>query len=167
MVLGTILVKFIKKLVMNKTLLTLVIALLFSTMVFGQNESFYKNALGVRLGSSVPNVKSGITYKHFLANNNAIEGILSFGDGTSICALYEIHKPINAVENLQWFIGAGGYVGFNNSSSNLGAAGIVGLDYKFANVPLNISLDWKPELNIISKVGFEASGVGFSARFTF
>jgi len=152
---------------MYKTLLTFAIAVLFSTIVLGQNESFYKNALGVRLGSSVPNVKSGITYKHFLDNHNAIEGILSFGDGTSICALYEIHKPINAVENLQWFIGAGGYVGFNNSSSNLGAAGIVGLDYKFTNVPLNISLDWKPELNIISKVGFESSGVGFSARFTF
>ena len=152
---------------MYKTLLTFAIAVLFSTIVLGQNESFYKNALGVRLGSSVPNVKSGITYKHFLDNHNAIEGILSFGDGTAICALYEIHKPINAVENLQWFIGAGGYVGFNNSSSNLGAAGIVGLDYKFTNVPLNISLDWKPELNIISKVGFEASGVGFSARFTF
>lgn len=167
MVLGTILVKFIKKLVMNKTLLTFAIAVLFSTIVFGQNESFYKNALGVRLGSSVPTVKSGITYKHFLANNNAIEGILSFGDGTSICALYEIHKPINTVKNLQWFIGAGGYVGFNNSSSNLGAAGIAGLDYQFATIPLNISLDWKPELNIISKVGFEASGVGFSARFTF
>ena len=167
MVLGTILVKFIKKLVMNKTLLTFAIAVLFSTIVFGQNESFYKNALGVRLGSSVPTVKSGITYKHFLANNNAIEGILSFGDGTSICALYEIHKPINTVKNLQWFTGAGGYVGFNNSSSNLGAAGIVGLDYQFATIPLNISLDWKPELNIISKVGFEASGVGFSARFTF
>jgi hypothetical protein len=167
MMLGTILVKFFKKLVMNKTLLTFAIAVLCSTNIFGQTESFYKNAVGVRLGNNVPTVKSGITYKHFLANNNAIEGILSFGDGTSICALYEIHKPINAVENLQWFIGAGGYVGFNNSSSNLGAAGIVGLDYKFANVPLNISLDWKPELNIISKVGFEASGVGFSARFTF
>lgn len=152
---------------MYKTLLTLAIAVLFSMIVFGQNESFYKNSLGVRLGSSVPTVKSGITYKHFLSNNNALEGILSFGDGTAICALYEIHKPIYAVENLQWFIGAGGYVGFNNSSSNLGAAGIVGLDYKFTNVPLNISLDWKPELNIISKVGFEASGVGFSARFTF
>ena len=152
---------------MYKTLLTLAIAVLFSMIVFGQNESCYKNALGVRLGSSVPTVKSGITYKHFLSNNNALEGVLSFGDGTSICALYEIHKPINGVENLQWFIGAGGYVGFNNSSSNLGAAGIVGLDYRFATIPLNISLDWKPEFNIISKVGFEASGVGFSARFTF
>jgi hypothetical protein len=87
---------------MYKTLLTFAIAVLFSTIVLGQNESFYKNALGVRLGSSVPTVKSGITYKHFLSNNNALEGILSFGDGTAICALYEIHKPINAVENLQW-----------------------------------------------------------------
>jgi hypothetical protein len=32
---------------------------------------------------------------------------------------------------------------------------------------LNISVDWKPELNLITNVGFEASGVGVSARFTF
>jgi hypothetical protein len=151
---------------MQKNIFPLICCLFFTTTAIAQ-ESSYKNALGVRLGSSVPTVKSGITYKHVLANNNAIEGILSFGDGVGICALYEIHKPINSVENLQWFIGGGGYVGFNNSNSNIGAAGIVGLDYKFANIPLNLSLDWKPELNIISKVGFEASGVGFSARFTF
>ncbi|MBP6431568.1 MAG: hypothetical protein KA319_07370 [Ferruginibacter sp.] len=152
---------------MQKIIVALLINLFFTSAVTAQESSTYKNALGVRLGSSVPTVKSGITYKHFLANNNAIEGILSFGDGTAICALYEIHKPINSVENLQWFIGGGGYVGFNNSNNTIGAAGIVGLDYKFANIPLNLSLDWKPELNIVSKVGFEASGVGFSARFTF
>ncbi len=131
-----------------------------------QNESPYKNAIGVRLGPSVPKVRSGITFKHFLANNNALEGILGFGDGVSICGLYQIHKPISSVENLQWFIGFGGYVVLNSSSS-VGAAGIVGLDYKFTTVPLNLTLDWKPELNIVSKVGFEASGIGFSARFTF
>lgn len=152
---------------MKKYLLTLSLATLISTIVFGQDEGGYKNAIGVRLSSTVPTVKNGISYKHFLANNNAIEGILSFGDGTAICVLYEIHKPINSVENLQWLIGAGGYIGFSNSNNNLGAAGIIGLDYKFANIPLNLSLDWKPELNIVSKVGFEASGVGFSARFTF
>jgi hypothetical protein len=131
-----------------------------------QTESSYKNAIGVRLGSSVPAVKSGITYKHFFSNK-AVEGIVSFGDGLAICGLYEIHKPISATENLQWFYGFGGYLGINNSNNNAGAAGIVGLDYKFANIPLNLTLDWKPELNIVSKVGFEASGVGFSARFTF
>ncbi len=149
-----------------KKLLLIVIAVVAITLnTKAQSESSYKDALGVRLGSSVPAIKSGITYKHFIGNN-AIEGILSFGDGVAICGLYEIHKPLST-QNLQWLIGFGGYVGFNNSGNNVGAAGIVGLDYKFAQIPLNITLDWKPELNIISKVGFAAEGIGFSARFTF
>lgn len=150
---------------MKKILLFPAILFFITATINAQDGSGYSTAVGVRLGPSVPVIKSGFTIKHFLGNN-AIEGILSFGDGVGICGLYEIHKPLSA-ENLQWFIGAGGYVGFNNSTSNIGAAGIVGLDYKFAGLPLNISLDWKPELNIISKVGFEAAAVGFSARFTF
>jgi hypothetical protein len=149
---------------MKKLLLLFLVALSFSLTTKAQDESAYKNAIGVRLGSSIPAIKSGITYKHFIGNN-ALEGILSFGDGVGICGLYEIHKPL-ATENLQWLIGFGGYVNLN-SDSKVGAAGIIGLDYKFANIPLNITADWKPELNIISKVGFEASGVGLSARFTF
>jgi hypothetical protein len=149
-----------------KKLLLLVAVATISLTTKAQNESSYKNAVGVRLGSSVPAIKSGITYKHFF-NKAAVEGILSFGDGVAICGLYEIHKPISSVENLQWLIGFGGYLGINNSTNNVGAAGIIGLDYKFSNVPLNLTLDWKPELNIVSKVGFEASGIGFSARFTF
>jgi hypothetical protein len=160
-----------QKYCMQKIIFTIIISLFISTLALAQSST-YKNALGIRLSSSIPTVESGITYKHFLGNNNAVEGILSFGDGTAICVLYEIHKPIKSAENLQWFIGGGGYIGFNNNKKNnnnntLGAAGIVGLDYKFANIPLNLSLDWKPELKIISTVGFEASGVGFSARFTF
>ncbi len=151
---------------MKKLFLSFAIILIFSLTTKAQNESSYKNAIGVRLGSTVPAIKSGITYKHFLANNNAIEGILSFGDGVGIGGLYEIHKPL-ATENLQWLIGFGGYVGITSGDSKVGAAGIIGLDYKFSNIPLNLTVDWKPELNIISKVGFEASGVGFSARFTF
>jgi hypothetical protein len=149
-----------------KKLLLLAAVTAITLTTKAQNESSYKNAIGVRLGSSVPAIKSGITYKHFF-NKAAAEGILSFGDGVAFCGLCEIHKPINAVENLQWLIGFGGYLGINNSTNNVGAAGIIGLDYKFTNVPLNLTLDWKPELNIVSKVGFEASGIGFSARFTF
>jgi hypothetical protein len=129
-------------------------------------ETNYRNAVGIRLGPSVPAVKSGITFKHFMANNKALEGILSFGDGFTLCGLYEIHKPI-AAENLQWFIGFGAYAGVANKITNVGAAGIVGLDYHFGNIPLNLSLDWKPELNIISKVGFEGSTVGLSVRYAF
>jgi hypothetical protein len=34
-------------------------------------------------------------------------------------------------------------------------------------LPLNLSLDWKPELNIIDNINFEPAAVGFSIRFTF
>jgi hypothetical protein len=150
---------------MKKVLMAL-IAGVFITLAAQAQENSYRNAVGIRLGPSVPAVKSGITFKHFLASNNAIEGILSFGDGFAICGLYEIHKPI-AAENLQWFIGFGGYAGFVNKVTSIGAAGIVGLDYNFTNIPLNLSLDWKPELNIIEKVGFEGSTVGLSVRYRF
>lgn len=147
---------------MKKSLLMLCAAMVLSIATNAQN---YKNAIGLRLGSSAPAIKNGITFKHFFGNN-ALEAIVSFGDGSAICGLYEIHKPL-AAENLQWFLGIGGYVGLDNKNSLIGAAGIIGLDYKFSEIPLNLSLDWKPELNLISKIGFESSGIGFSARYTF
>jgi hypothetical protein len=150
----------------NRLLSTSIFFLILSQSLSAQeNTSTYKTAIGIRLGPSVPAIKSGITVKHFM-NDNAIEGIVSFGNGIAICGLYEIHKPL-ATDNLKWFTGFGAYAGFTSNTSNIGAAGIVGLDYKFDALPLNISLDWKPELNIITRVGFEASTVGFSARFTF
>ena len=88
-------------------------------------------------------------------------------DGIGICALYEWHFPVTSVEHLQWFAGGGAYTAYRDKTAFVGAAGIVGVDYKFQDIPLNISIDWKPELNVIESVGFEASGVGFSARFTF
>ncbi len=130
------------------------------------NSSNYNNAIGIRLGPSSAAVKSGISFKHFLSNNNALEGIVGFGDGVTICGLYEIHKPLPA-ENLQWFIGFGAYAGFTGKTTNIGGAGIIGLDYNFASIPLNLSLDWKPELNLIEQVGFEASTVGLSIRYRF
>jgi hypothetical protein len=148
---------------MKKIFLLLIAASAFSFSVKAQEG--YGNALGVRLGSSVPAIKNGVTFKHFFGNN-AVEAILSFGDGTALCGLYEIHKPLG-VPNLQWLIGFGGYAGLNNKTNNLGGAGIIGLDYKFPAMPLNLTLDWKPELNLVSKIAFESSGVGFSARFTF
>jgi hypothetical protein len=151
---------------MKKLIALFLICFVFSQQISAQSNE-YKNAIGVRLGPTTPSISNGLTFKHFLKNNNAIEAIVSFGDGLGIGGLYEIHKPIASIDHLQWYVGFGGYVGFNSSTNNVGAAGIVGLDYKFAEIPLNISLDWKPELNLISKIAFEGAGVGLSARFTF
>ena len=164
---------------MKKTLLFFSIVTIFSISVKAQE---YKTAVGIRLGPSSPAISGGFTIKHFLDEKHAVEGIVGINGGIGVCALYEWHLPIATVEHLQWFAGAGGYAAYRNNTvfypegnssgyktntSYVGAAGIIGADYKFQDIPLNISIDWKPELNIIENVGFEASGVGFSARFTF
>ena len=87
-----------------------------------------------------------------------------------------MHKPLTPA-GLTYFYGGGAYIAFikkvniNTSKSttdpNFGAQGVIGLDYKFNNIPLNISLDWKPELNIVSDINFEPAAIGFTARFTF
>jgi hypothetical protein len=136
----------------------------------------YKTALGVRLSSSAASVNNSISIKQFITEKTAIEGLISFGDPLAFGVLIEFHKPFSAA-GLQYYYGGGGYLSFvktynpnkqiNETDANLGAQGVVGLDYKFSNVPLNISLDWKPELNIVTDINFEPAAVGFTARFTF
>ena len=77
---------------MKKIILFSAVLFCISSVALSQDGAGYSTAIGVRLGPSVPAIKSGITIKHFLGNN-AIEGIISFGDGVGICGLYEIHKP--------------------------------------------------------------------------
>ena len=148
-------------------------AIVFTTGVSAQS---YKTGVGVRLSSSQAMVNNSISLKHFLNERSAIEALFSFGDPLAIGALYEVHKPFST-EGLQWFYGGGGYLGFvkswnpnknrNETDVNVGAQGVIGLDYKFTNLPLNLSLDWKPELNLVSDINFKPAAVGFTARFTF
>ncbi len=136
----------------------------------------YKTALGVRLSSSNAMQNNSISIKQFISSTTAIEGLFTFGDPLALGALLEFHKPLSA-SGLRYFYGAGGYISFvktvnistqkTSTDANFGAQGIIGLDYKFSNIPLNISLDWKPELNIVSDINFEPAAIGFSARFTF
>jgi hypothetical protein len=148
--------------------------LFFSTI--NAQESGYKTALGVRLSSSNAMINNSVSIKHFINDKMAIEGLLSFGDPLAIGALVELHQPMTA-SGLSWYYGGGAYIGFlkkvntttqkTTTDPNFGAQGVIGLDYKFNNIPLNISLDWKPELNIVSDINFEPAAIGFTARFTF
>jgi len=157
-----------------------IFALMFACIAFAGTVSAqaYKTGLGVRLSPSNAYVNNSVTLKHFLNEKAALEFLVSFGDPFALGALYEVHKPFTSGGNgLQWFYGAGGYLAFvksynpntqkNETDANFGAQGIVGLDYKFVNLPLNLSLDWKPELNLVTDIAFEASTIGLSARFTF
>lgn len=128
----------------------------------------YTTAIGLRGGFT-----SGITFKHFIKSNAALEFIIgSRWRGFSISGLYELHKG-NAfgISELTWEYGIGARVGFyngryyynyspgnckdpNNPKCNgywenrtltaIGIIGIGGLEYKFNEIPITISLDLMP-----------------------
>jgi hypothetical protein len=160
---------------MKKTMCSLLLlsGIFFATTLSAQE---YKTALGVRLSNSAAMVNNSVSLKHFLNESTAVEALLSFGDPLAIGALIEKHKPLSTA-GVQWYYGGGGYVSFvktfvpaknaNETNVNFGAQGVLGLDYKFANLPLNLSLDWKPELNLVSDINFEPAAIGFTARFVF
>lgn len=120
--------------------------------------------MGVRFSNNDAILKTGISYRHMGSNNVALEGLLSF-DPAALGLLVEKFKPLN-VQGLNWFYGGGAYVAFEGRN-NLGALGILGLDYHFTGVPLNLSLDWKPELQLLKDVQFEPAAVGVGVRFVF
>ena len=134
----------------------------------------YKNAIGGRFG-----IANGITFKHFMNNDNALDFIVNFRSKKNeystfrVIGLYEIHNPINNAPGLQWYYGVGGGIGvyddkrFDNSEIALSFDGVLGLDYKFNGAPINVSLDWKPAIDLTPDTGFDAEGFGFSVRFAF
>ncbi len=145
-----------------------IVALLFTAgciLSTNAHAQPYKMALGVRLSSAPAVVGNSISFKYFLNEKAAIEALITPQDPVALGALFALHKPINT-PGLSWFYGAGAYFGFGDTY-NLGAQGVVGLDYKFESLPINLALDWKPELNIIKDINFEPAAIGLTARFVF
>ena len=128
-------------------------------------ETGRNNMLGIRISSKDAAINHSVTYKRFFKPDLAVEGLLSFSDPVALGFLLEKHKPLTA-SGLTWFYGAGAYVGFSGGR-NFGAQGVVGLDLILPSLPVNLSLDWKPELNFTKQFSFEPAAVGFSARFVF
>jgi hypothetical protein len=135
----------------------------------------YTTGIGFRGGLS-----NGLTVKHFISSNTAIEGILSTRwQGFEITGLYEIHNEAFNTDQLKWYYGFGGHIGFwdgNNASwadnkdksyTVIGIDGILGLEYSFKEVPINLSLDWKPTFNLIGYSGFWGDGGALSIRYIF
>ena len=130
----------------------------------------YRMALGIRLSSSDATLGNSVTGKYFITDRSAIEGIISFGNRFGVGGLLEIHNPFD-FPGFKWFYGGGIYVGNgdyekSDNATYLGPTGIIGLDYKFPNIPLNLSIDFKPELDIIPAITAHYA-VAFSVRFVF
>lgn len=155
---------------MKKGLIAFILVISIVSLVSAQD---YKTGIGVRAGYS-----SGLTIKHFLNEKAAVEGLLKTRwQGFEITGLYEINRQAFDVKGLTWFYGVGAHIGFYNGNyvywgrsgttyTVVGIDGILGLEYTFTEIPINIGIDWKPALNLIGYSGVWSEGA-LSIRFVF
>jgi len=142
--------------------------------VFATNAQSYDTGIGLRGGPY-----NGLTIKHFVGEQTAVEGILTTRwGGFNITGLYEMHKIAFDTPGLYWFYGFGGHIGFWDGDNNpwfndnenytvFGIDGIIGMEYVFEDIPFTIGLDWKPAINLAGNSNFLADGGALSLRYIF
>lgn len=153
---------------MQRILLAIVV-FLFSLNL---NAQQYNTGVGLRGGFS-----NGITVKHFFSGNKAFEGIISNRwRGLNLTGLVEFTQPF--AEGFDWYYGVGGHIGFwrgynnhpwfdedENNYTVIGLDGIIGIEYTFKEIPLNLSLDYKPAFNLYGYWGYWGDEFALSLRF--
>lgn len=118
--------------------------------------------------------QNGLTVKHFIGEQDAVEGILGIGSGAFvITGFYQRHADALDVDGLKWFYGLGAHVGGvsntatnNNGGLMLGADAILGLEWVIPEVPISLTADLHPRLELLngSLLGIEPA---LSVRYTF
>lgn len=153
-------------------LLCLTTGIILLSQTESKAQTSYKNALGIRLGNY-----NGLNFKTFLSNANALDFNLSFRNHDDnkifrLTGLYEVHNNINNAPGLKWYYGVGASIGsrrYRKEDDNLylAAVGVLGLDYKFTDAPINLALDWRPEFELTPNTDVNGGDVGLAIRFTF
>ena len=154
---------------------------LLFTLFFAQKAEAqsWDRAIGLRLGFPI-----SITYKQFISEKAAIEGILGTRGfvgfrTTTLAGAYLIHNVLldDDFGELRWYFGGGGSL--NLSSYNtlfvrdagrfaIGAQGYIGVDYTFNGAPINLSLDWVPTFLFLgNQDGFSGEYGGLAIRYIF
>jgi len=151
-----------------KKLAVIAICFFFVNTVSAQNKTAnsgeYRTAIGIKFWDG-----AGLNIKTFLTEKTALEAIAFFNStGTRITGLYEIHGNLSTEGNLKWYVGGGAHASLYKNTKGGGIDGVIGVDYKFMNLPLNLALDWQPslEIGVGSLNGFAGSYGGFAIRYT-
>ncbi|MBL4862502.1 MAG: hypothetical protein JKY09_05740 [Crocinitomicaceae bacterium] len=157
---------------MKKSFLVFLISLI-GQGVFGQQ---YRTSIGIKGDWSNLNADlAEFSVKHFFASPSAVE--VNFGAGRRFVWLEGMyHRNITFKKDVDWYLGGGVDLGYWNTNYDRrydksthsgfwgGTTGVLGLEYTFNFIPINLALDAGPTLRLIPdlEVGLK---VGFACRY--
>ncbi|WP_339865530.1 hypothetical protein [uncultured Algoriphagus sp.] len=160
-----------------KTRFTLLILIFFSSLSIAQAQR-YGTAVGLRFGNSNQFRTVGLTAQQRITKRLTIEAILQsdFKLNTTLSALMEKHHPIIS-KRFNYYYGVGASLGVEESfvkdsetmqilhtygNTTAGVDLIGGLELTVLNTA--ISIDYKPNINLVGREEFYRGQVGISAR---
>lgn len=158
---------------MRKLFLLIIACFGFTALLSAQDIS--PNALGLRLGDS-NGFGTEISYQRALSDNNRLEFDLGWRsgnnyDGFKLAGLYQWVWNLDG--NFNWYAGAGGGIGSYgyddpafNDETFVFLAGDIGIEYSF-EIPLQISLDFRPELSFGDYTDDLDFDIGLGIRYLF
>ena len=159
---------------MNKLIFTSIFVILVNLSMAQVAE----HALGLRLGGG-SGFGTEISYQHGLSDLNRLEfdlGLQSHKDYNAwgLTGLYQWVWNID--EGFNWYAGVGGRIGSWNWDSRylgddgdglfLAAAGDIGIEYVFP-IRIQLSLDFRPTINLINRGDSYNSNIAFGIRYQF
>ncbi|MEQ9402590.1 MAG: hypothetical protein RIM99_03300 [Cyclobacteriaceae bacterium] len=167
---------------------TLFVVFLVGAVFMANAQQNYEKSAGIRLGTT-----SGLTFKKFTTEDEAIELILSGrNEGMQFSALYLFHQPMEFSFNENFYVhyGLGGHIGYerfddiskilvnqagdaflfeDKSFFVMGIDASLGIEYRWLEVPITIGFDIKPFFNFIgmrhTRAKFWDSGISFKYVF--
>ena len=166
----------------------IIIVLIILTFAGTSYSQTFEKQVGIRMG-----VTSGISGKIIKNDKTAIEGILGFRQGgIQLYGLVESYHPIIKTNTQHWmmYFGGGGHVGYLNGYNRvrrwsntsgyyyeeqriagmvIGIDGIIGTDYTFNKVPITLSIEFKPFLELQDFRQFKVNfwDFGFGIKYSF
>ena len=139
-----------------------VLILFLTTSFFSQN---YKMALGFKggyPGYGSLNAKKSISKSDYLEASIGGFGRYPYNVGFNVQIDYERMQALE--DGFSFYYGGGVLLGLTSSFVHLAPKALLGLEYNFEDLPLNISIDTGPYLFVSPKIGFIWGG-GLALRY--
>jgi hypothetical protein len=131
------------------------------------------HALGARLYGGDNFSGAELSYQKGLNYRNRLELDGSFGfrqNFTRIALVGIYHWNWKIVGGFRWYIGPGASLAYDNyeenSYVNIGIGGQIGIEYKFRDLPVLVSLDTRPIWDFLGDVNGLGYGAALGIRYT-
>lgn len=143
------------------------IAIAVALVAFAAVSSAQPKALGLRGGYGAE-----LSYQQYMGGSSFAELDLGmFGHSMLVSGLYDF--SIYSEGGFNFYAGPGAQVGLwsvdGKSGLDAAVAGQIGFEYNF-NIPLSISIDWRPAFHFIGTdgvKGFNYTGAALGVRYRF